>query len=70
MPWILGWCDLVLRMTDTELEAQIEAARKQGVESTDPETRRFAFKRMAELIAQRSPKRIEQMERARGLRAP
>jgi len=37
-------------MTDTELEAQIEEARRQGTEAIDLETRRFAFRRMAQLM--------------------
>jgi len=56
-------------MTDQQLERLIEQARQEGMKATDPEVRRFAFKRMAELIGQRSKKRVEYMERAMGLRA-
>jgi hypothetical protein len=56
-------------MTDQQLERLIEQALQAGLKATDSETRRFAFKRMAELIGQRSPRRIQQMERAMGLRS-
>ena len=55
-------------MTDQEREQAIERYRQTLVESPDPVTKRIAALRMKELIDQRSPQRVEQMERERGLR--
>ena len=55
-------------MTDLELERLIDQALQEGLKATDTEVRRFAFKRMAELIGQRSKKCIQKMEQERGLR--
>ena len=55
-------------MTDLEREQAIESYRLKLVESRDPLTKRIAALRMKELIAERSPQRIEEMERERGLR--
>lgn len=51
------------------LEALIESWRVIGTHESDPILRRYAFRRMSELIAQRSPTQVEHMERAQGLRA-
>lgn len=56
-------------MTDEEREEAIESYRLKLVASRDPLTKRIAALRMKELIAERSPERIKQMERERGLRA-
>lgn len=56
-------------MTDQEREQAIESYRLTLVDSPDPVTKRIAALRMKELIAQRSPQKVEQMERERGLRA-
>jgi len=56
-------------MTDAELEAQIEETRQQAMRENDRFRQREVFAIMAQLIAQRSPQQVEQMERERGLRA-
>jgi len=56
-------------MTYQEREQAIERYRQTLVESPDPVTKRIAALRMKELIDLRSPQRVEQMERERGLRA-
>jgi hypothetical protein len=56
-------------MTADRLEILIESWRLVGTHEPDKELQREAFKRMGELIAQRSPAQIERMERAQGLRA-
>jgi hypothetical protein len=40
-------------MTEEKLERLIEQARQEGVKATDVETRRFAFRRMAQLMNSR-----------------
>jgi hypothetical protein len=55
-------------MTDSEREQAIERQRQLLTESADAAVQRVAFERMCELIAQRSPEQVEQMERERGLR--
>jgi hypothetical protein len=55
-------------MKAADLEMLIESYRLIGVNEPDREKRQQAFKRMGELIAQRSPKQVEQMECERGLR--
>lgn len=55
-------------MTDQEREQAIENYRRTFVESPDPTTKRIAALRMKELIAQRSPEQVAQMEQERGLR--
>jgi hypothetical protein len=56
-------------MTSSQLENLIEIYRTLGCLETDPRRARDAFERMRELIGERSPERVEQMERERGLRA-
>ncbi len=57
-------------MTDVEREQLIESYRKALVEAPDDQTKRIAALRMKELIGQRSPERVKEMEISRGLRAP
>lgn len=52
------------------LELLIESYRVIGTYAPTHEQRVYAFARMAELVARRSPERIERMELERGLRAP
>lgn len=59
---------VVAGMTDSELEAQIEAARIRALEETDREKQRAGFARLAELVKQRSPEQVARMELGRGLR--
>ena len=54
-------------MTDKELERQIRKACKAINDAQDLAERRKAFERMKALIEQRSPQRVAQMERDRGL---
>lgn len=56
-------------MTDQELEEQIEATRQIAMRENDRFRQREVFAIMAQLIGQRSPQQVEQMERERGLRA-
>lgn len=56
-------------MTDAELEEQIEATRQIAMRENDRFRQREVFAIMAQLIGQRSPQQVEQMERERGLRA-
>lgn len=55
-------------MTDQELEKQIEATRQIAMQENDRFRQREVFAIMAQLIGQRSPERIREMERERGLR--
>lgn len=55
-------------MTDHELEADIEACRQQALRENDEFRQREVFAVMAQLIAQRSPERVAEMEESRGLR--
>ena len=54
-------------MTNTDLELLIDAWRVIGTHEPEQARRRAAFQRMGELVAQRSPERIHEMESARGL---
>lgn len=56
-----------MKPLDVELEAQIDQAWFTCATAKDPEERRRAFDRMRELVAKRSPERVAEMERARGL---
>jgi hypothetical protein len=58
-----------LSQADAELEAEIQLAYELGLKASSPDLARAAFAAMAGAIAQRSPERIAQMERERGLRA-
>jgi hypothetical protein len=53
---------------DAELERQIDFQHGLLVTAMTPAEHAAAWEEMKRLIAQRSPERIEQMERARGLR--
>ena len=56
-----------LTLDDAALEAAIALAALRLQTATTPIRRRQAFDELRALVAQRSPERIEQMERARGL---
>lgn len=53
---------------DEELEHRIETARVAMTQALAPETQRYWCDKMTQLIGQRSPQRIAEMERERGLR--
>lgn len=53
---------------DLALEREIETVRRAATKETDPELARDYFRVMAEMIAKRSPKQVERMEIAKGLR--
>jgi len=55
-------------MTDRDREELIDAYRVALALEDRPDYRAAAMQRMRELIAERTPKVIEQMERERGLR--
>lgn len=52
---------------DRKLEAEINRAYLDVLQSKDQQQLANNFDRMRELIAQRSPARVEQMEREKGL---
>jgi hypothetical protein len=54
-------------VTDAELEEQIEATRQIAMRENDKFRQREVFAIMAQLIGQRSPQRIHEMEVERGL---
>lgn len=56
-------------MTDCDREELIEAYRLVLTLENRPDFKDAAMQRMRELIADRTPKVIDQMERERGLRA-
>mgnify|MGYP000414548076 CR=1 FL=1 len=53
---------------DAELEKQITRAYMQMIAARTPYQRAKALGRMESLIGQRSPERIEEMERERGVK--
>lgn len=55
-------------LSDDQLEQAIEAEYRALVAGDSEGEQRAAFNRMVALIRQRSPERIEAMERERGLR--
>jgi hypothetical protein len=55
-------------MTDLERERLIESCRTIVECAVEPDWKRWAADRMRELIAERSPQQVEQIERSRGLR--
>lgn len=55
-------------MTDLDRERLIESFRTILEVAREKEWKRFAELRMRELIAQRSPEKIREMEESRGLR--
>lgn len=57
-------------MTDRDREELIDAYRIVLVLENRPDFRNAAMQRMRDLIAERTPKIVEHMERERGLRAP
>jgi len=55
---------------DRRLERSIQIASLEAYASQSPEERRTAWERMRNLIAQRSPERVREMEEKKGLRRP
>lgn len=55
-------------LTPEELETLIDHWHRLGISETDRELQRLAFKRMTKLISMRTPERVREMERAKGLR--
>lgn len=55
-------------LTPTELENLIECWRLIGVRDPDRDWKRYAFERMRQLIAMRSPETVSRMEVQKGLR--
>lgn len=55
-------------MTDTDRERLIESFRTIVEVAREKEWKHIAELRMRELIAQRSPEKIREMEKSRGLR--
>ncbi|HEX7113744.1 MAG TPA: hypothetical protein VF193_01320 [Steroidobacter sp.] len=56
------------RIADSDLESQIASAAQQLHTAPTPQERRAAWERLKQLHVMRSPERVEQMERERGLR--
>lgn len=52
---------------DAALEHRISVANEQYLRTADATNRRIAWLELRALIAQRSPKRVSEMERERGL---
>lgn len=55
-------------LTDEELELAIHAAHRRLCDAFAAEQRMEHYREMCRLIAQRTPERVEQMEREAGLR--
>jgi hypothetical protein len=53
---------------DRDLEVEIDLTYEMLLKAQTPEAQRAAFNQMKALISLRSPRRIENMERDRGLR--
>jgi hypothetical protein len=53
---------------DRELEDRIDLAALHLHTAPTPDERRAAWETLKHLVAQRTPRRVEEMERARGLR--
>lgn len=56
-----------MNLPDLELEAQIHAVYEALLAAPERDTKRSCALRLAELVSQRSPQRVRQMERERGL---
>ena len=57
-----------MNLKDARLERSIQIASLEAYAAQSPEERRTAWERMRNLIAQRSPERVREMEIKKGLR--
>ena len=57
-----------MNLKDARLERSIQIASLEAYAAQSPEERRTAWERMRNLIAQRSPERVREMEERKGLR--